>query len=142
MTEKNKARKVFDKMFSTDYYSQWLQIEPISIEEGSCVLRMKVRKEMLNGFGILHGGVAYALADSAFAFAANSYGRIAVSINGMMTYAKACTEGEVLIAQAQVLNVSHKLAEFKVDITEELSGEICYRFKGQVYRKSQFVLES
>ena len=75
MTGKPLAERVVDKMFDHDAFSQWLQIERVLIEAGKCVLKMKVRKEMLNGFGIAHGGITYSLADSALAFASNSHGR-------------------------------------------------------------------
>lgn len=95
---------------------------------------------MLNGYGILHGGIAFAFADSAFAFASNSYGRIAVSITGSMSYARSATEGDVLIAEAKELNLTHKTGEFEVVLTEEKSSDIYYRFHGMVYRKSEQVI--
>lgn len=130
------ARTVFDKMMAKDYCSQWMGIEPVLIEEGHCKIRMIVKREMLNGFGILHGGITYAFADSAFAFASNSYGRVAVSITGSMSYSKSATEGQVLIAEAKALHLTHKTAEFDVDVYEEKSEEIYARFRGMVYRKS------
>ena len=72
----NKAQKVYNSMMEKDYCTQWLGAKLIHLEEGKCTLTMKVKKEMLNGFGTLHGGMAFSLADSALAFAANSYGRI------------------------------------------------------------------
>jgi len=69
----SQASRVYDQMMEKDYCSQWMGIEPIQIAEGHCSIQMIVKREMLNGFGILHGGIAYAFADSAFAFASNSY---------------------------------------------------------------------
>ena len=135
------AQDVYDKMMAEDYCSQWMGIVPKSIEEGHCILRMKVRKEMLNGFGILHGGIAYAFADSAFAFASNSYGRVAVSINGHMNFVKSAKEGDILLAEARDLNVSHKTADFDVVISHEETGEKLYYFRGTVYRSSKNVLD-
>lgn len=139
--EKTLAKLVFDKMMEKDYCSQWLQIEPILIEEGHCKIKMTVRKEMLNGYGILHGGIAFTFADSAFAFASNSYGRLAVSINGTMHYSKSAKEGDTLIAEAIALNVSHKTADFDVNVYEEKSEEIYYYFRGTVYRGSKKIME-
>lgn len=134
------ARAVYDKMMERDYCTQWLGAEPVVIEEGYCKLKMVVRKEMLNGFGILHGGIAYTLADSAFAFASNSYGRISVSINGSMTYSKSAKEGESIFAEAKALDISYKKADFDVNVMNA-EGEIYYRFRGTVYRSSKEVLE-
>ena len=142
MSEKSKrAKAVYDKMMEKDYCSQWLGVEPIILEEGHCKISMTVKKDMLNGYGILHGGIAFTFADSAFAFASNSYGRVAVSINGSMIYSKSAVEGEVLYAEAKALNLTHKTADFDVNVMNE-SGEIYYYFRGTVYRKSESLLDS
>ena len=133
------AVQVFNKMMEKDYCSQWLGVEALNIEEGYCKIKMQVRKEMLNGHGILHGGIAYTFADSAFAFASNSYGRVAVSIQGSMNFAKAAKEGQVLFAEAKALSVTYKTADFDVQVSDE-SGETYYYFRGTVYRSSREVL--
>lgn len=139
MSEKNgPAWAVFHKMMEKDYCSQWMDIAPLQIEEGFCRISMTVKKEMLNGFGILHGGIAYAFADSAFAFASNSYGRVAVSINGSMIFSRAAREGETLFAEARTLHLGYKTADFDVQVMNE-QGEVYYYFRGTVYRKSEQV---
>ena len=70
----DKAEQIVSKMIENDAFSQWLGIEVINVSEGTCKLKMTIRDEMTNGFKIAHGGISYALADSALAFAANSYG--------------------------------------------------------------------
>jgi len=138
------AQQVYDKMMQTDFCSQWMNIEPISIKEGYCKIKMKVHKQMLNGYGILHGGIAYAFADSAFAFASNSYGRLAVSINGSMNYAKSAKLDDELFAEAKALNVGHKTADFDVEVYTEPPQKpktIYYYFRGTVYRSSKVILE-
>ena len=135
--KENKAQTIFNTMMTNDYCSQWMGIEAVEIDEGYCKIKMTVKKEMLNGFGILHGGIAYAFADSAFAFASNSYGRVAVSITGNMHFSKSAKEGEILIAEAKALNVSYKTADFDVNVIHQESGEIYYRFRGTVYRTSK-----
>ncbi len=140
MTDKSLAQKVYSKMMEKDYCSQWMGINPLIIEEGYCKLSMTVKKEMLNGYSILHGGIAFAFADSAFAFASNSYGRIAVSINGSMSYAGSALEGDVLIAEAKALHVSYKKADFDVNVWKDGDKSILYYFRGTVYRKSEEVI--
>lgn len=131
-------RSIYDQMMQADHASRWLGLEPLLIEAGRCRLRMTVRREMLNGFGLLHGGMAYAMADSAFAFASNSYGRMAVSIQGSMNFARSAQEGDVLIAAAQVLNLTHRTGDFDVNIFREgKEEEVLYYFRGTVYRSSQ-----
>ena len=73
-------------MLENDHYSQWLGIERLGETPGTCQLKMTVRKEMLNGFGIAHGAITYALADSALAFASNSHGRHAVSVETSISH--------------------------------------------------------
>ena len=115
MTDKDQlAKDVFDKMMETDYCSQWMGIKAIEVKECSCKLSMIVKKDMLNGFGILHGGIAYAFADSAFAFASNSLGRLSVSINGSMSFHKSAKEGDKIIAVASPIHVGNKTAAFNV----------------------------
>lgn len=136
-----KAQKVFDRMMANDYCSQWMGVEALSIEEAACKIKMVVKKEMLNGFGILHGGIAYAFADSAFAFASNSLGRLSVSINGQMSFAKSAKEGDTLIAEAKALHIGNRTADFEVTITNESDQEKYYFFRGTVYRTSREVLD-
>jgi len=71
----SKALKIANKMYEQDAFSQWLGIKIVNVSDGYCQLKMTVRKEMLNGFHIAHGGIAYSLADSALAFASNSNGK-------------------------------------------------------------------
>ena len=59
--------KIVDKMYENDAFSKWLGIKRIEDGAGKSVLQMTVRKEMLNGFDIVHGGITYSLADSALA---------------------------------------------------------------------------
>ena len=133
------AKAVYDKMMEHDYCTQWLQATLVFIKEGHCKLKMTVRKEMLNGYGILHGGIAFTFADSAFAFASNSYGRVAVSINGSMIYSKSAKQGEVIFAEAKALNVTYKTADFDVNVMNS-AGEVYYYFRGTVYRTSKEAL--
>ncbi len=132
---KNKAQKVYESMMETDYCSQWLGIKPLLIEEGECHLEMEVRKEMLNGFGTIHGGMAYTLADSALAFAINSYGQISPLIQGSMNYAKPAKEGDVLLAKAKVIALGNKKAD--VDVNIYRGDEVLFFFRGTVYRTSK-----
>ena len=75
-----------------------------------------------------------------FAFSSNSYGRLAVSINGSMIYTKSAKEGDTLFAEAKALNVTHKTADFDVNVMNE-EGEIYYYFRGTVYRSSKEILK-
>jgi acyl-CoA thioesterase len=136
MSDKTTAEKVVDKMMSTDWFSQWLGITVLKSEDGKSVLKMTVRKEMLNGFAIAHGGITYSLADSALAFASNSHGRKAVSIETSISHTVALKEGDVIIAEAEEVSLKEKIAIYNITIKKE-NKEIVALFKGTVYRTSK-----
>ena len=129
------AEKVVDTMYKNDYFSQWLGIERITIEPGHCVLRMNVRKEMLNGFAIAHGGITYSLSDSALAFASNSHGRKAVSIETSISHTEPIHEGDTLTATAEEIKLSNKIGIYHITVTNQENKTVAL-FKGTVYRTS------
>jgi len=122
-----------NKMYANDAFSKWLGIEIIKVGEGSCELKMKVRKEMLNGFAIAHGGITYSLADSALAFASNSHGKQAVSVETSISHTHKVVEGDFLIAMAEEQHCSDKIAVYQVKVTNQ-ENKIVALFKGVVYR--------
>ena len=126
---------VFQEMIEKDYCSQWMGIEPVLLETGHCIIKMTVKKEMLNGFGILHGGIAFAFADSAFAFAANGLGQMTVSINAQINYHQPAKKGEVLFAEATVVASSKKMVTMDVSITREKDKIQIASFRGMGYRR-------
>lgn len=140
MTDYNIAKKVFHLMYDNDPFSQWLGIEPIEIERGTCTLQMTVRPEMLNGFNIMHGGISYSLADSAFAFASNSYGMKAVSSSVIMQYPKATKAGDILKAVAKTVSLSPKTAILDVEIFNQ-NGDLVGLFRGTAYRTNNNWIE-
>ena len=129
----NLAKKVVDKMISGDAFSQWLGIEILEITEGFCKLKMTVRDEMTNGFNIAHGGIAYSLADSCLAFAANADGIQAVSIETSISHTKKVASGDILIATSKEMNKSSKTTLYYITITNQDNLEVAH-FKGTVYR--------
>ena len=127
------AKKVVDKMISGDAFSQWLGIEVLEITEGFCKLKMTVRDKMTNGFNIAHGGIAYSLADSCLAFAANADGIQAVSIETSISHTKKVASGDVLTATSKEMNKSSKTALYYITITNQDNLEVAH-FKGTVFR--------
>ena len=128
--------KIVNKMFQKDAFSQWLGIEIIDVYEGYCQLKMKVRKEMLNGFHIAHGGIAYSLADSALAFASNSHGRKSLSVETSISHMVSIKAGDMLTAMTKELSRSDKIGVYLITITNNENQEIA-NFKGTVYRTSK-----
>ena len=120
-------------MLEGDAFSRWLGVEVSALAPGACTVRMTVRDEMLNGFGVCHGGVTYALADSALAFASNTHGRVTVSVDNAISYPAAVRAGDTLVAAATEESASRRLAFYRVTVTNQ-RGETVALFRGTVYR--------
>ncbi|MFZ4428542.1 MAG: PaaI family thioesterase [Saprospiraceae bacterium] len=127
------AKAVFEEMYANDAFSKWLGIEAQRLAPGYALLRMQVRSEMLNGFGILHGGITYAFADSALAFASNSHGRQAVSIETAINHLKPVQDGEWLSAEAEEIHLGNNTGVYQVRVVDETGKKVAV-FKGTVYR--------
>lgn len=127
------ARSVVAHMMEHDAFSQWLGIAVEDVSPGACSLRMTVRPEMDNGFRITHGGIAYCVADSALAFASNSHGIQAVSIETSISHVKPVRSGDRLTATAQELSRSNRIAVYQVRVVNQ-EGTVVALFKGTVFR--------
>ncbi len=120
------------KMLSLDAFSQWLGIEILECEMGRCKVALTVRKDMLNSMGKAHGGISYSLADVAFGFAANTYGKYAVSIETSINHIEALEEGDRLTAESVIDKVKNKLSFNIVEVKR--GDELVGLFKGVMYR--------
>lgn len=132
----NLVTRVVDKMMAGDAFSQWLGIERLEEGAGHCTLRMQVREEMLNGFHIAHGGISYALADSALAFASNGHGQKAVSIETSISHLRPVKAGDILTATALEDHCSRKVGVYRVEVHNQ-ANELVALFKGTVYRTGE-----
>ncbi|MBN8695985.1 MAG: hotdog fold thioesterase [Bacteroidetes bacterium] len=128
--------KIVGKMYDNDWFSQWLGIERLEVKQGRCVLKMTIRKEMLNGFAIAHGGITYSLADSALAFASNSHGRMSVSVETSISHTESLKEGDVITATAEEMSLSNKVGVYHITVTNQ-NNKVVALFKGTVYRTSK-----
>jgi len=120
------------KMYKNDAFSKWLGIELVKIDFGECIARLTVRDDMLNGFLIAHGGITYSLADSTFAFATNSIGQQAVSIETSISHTGKVISGDVLTATTTCIHKTRKFASYSVAITNQ-NNALVASFKGTVY---------
>ena len=95
---------------------------------------------MLNGFGIAHGSITYALADSALAFASNSHGKHCVSIDTQISHILPCKSGDEISAEAVEIQRSKSLARYDVHIKNN-NGELLAHFRGTVFiKKSEWIV--
>jgi acyl-CoA thioesterase len=127
------AQRLVRGMLSRDAFSTWLGVELVALRPGACTLRMTVRAEMLNGFGVCHGGVTYSLADSALAFACNTHGTVTVSIDNAISYPAPVQAGDELTAAAEEEIASARVGYYRVTVRNQ-RAEIVALFRGTVYR--------
>ncbi|MBP6024678.1 hydroxyphenylacetyl-CoA thioesterase PaaI [Ferruginibacter sp.] len=133
-SEKDKqAGEVVAHMMQNDLFSQWLGIEVLAIKEGYSKIKMTVRKEMINGFSIVHGGIAFSLADSAFAFACNNRNVLSVALDTSINFLKPVHVGDVLTAEAKELHNGKSTGLYQITITNQ-KEHIVAVFKGTCFR--------
>lgn len=130
------AERVVAGMVERDEFTRWLGIEVLGVAPERCECRMVVRPEMVNGFGVAHGGIVFSLADSAFAFACNTHGMVTVSIENSITYPEAIRPGDVLTATAGQDAMSSRLSYYRVDVRNQ-HGATVGLFRGTAYKTSR-----
>lgn len=136
MGTNSKAMAIVDKMLQHDKFSQWLGIKKIKSEPGHCILQMTIRDEMVNGFGIAHGGIAFSLADSALAFSSNAYGRLSVALECSISFPVAVNVNDVLTCESKELSFTNKTATYHIEISNQKNQKVAF-FKGTVYRTTK-----
>ena len=124
---------VVDHMIQHDLFSRWLGIEVLDVKEGYSKIKMTVREEMINGFGIVHGGIAFSLSDSAFAFACNNRNNLSVALDTAINFLKPVHIGDVLIAEAKEIHNGRSTGLYHIYVTNQHQHTIAF-FKGTCYR--------
>jgi acyl-CoA thioesterase len=130
---------VVRKMLQEDLFSQWLGIEVLDVREGYSKIRMTLRNDMVNGFGIIHGGIPFSFADSAFAFACNNRNNLSVALDTSITFTKATKPGEELTAEAKELHNGRSTGLYLVTITNTAGDQVAL-FKGTCFRTGKPLL--
>ena len=117
MTPEERARRSADVMWADDRASQAAGMALVEVAPGRAVMTMTLRDDMANGHGIAHGGYIFALADSAFAFACNSYNTLVVAQHNSITYLTPGKVGEVLTATATEAHRAGRSGIYDVIVT-------------------------
>ena len=120
-------------MSERDAFTRWLGASIIDARPGHCELRMRVRPEMMNGFGVAHGGIVFSLADSAMAYACNNTGHVTVAVDNSVSYPAAVHLDDELTAIAEREGASSRLAYYRVTV-RRADGTVVALFRGTVYR--------
>ena len=131
--------EVVNHMMENDFFSQWLGIEVLEIKEGYSKIKMIVRKEMVNGFGIVHGGIPFSLADSAFAFACNNRNTFSVALDITITFTKAVSIGDVLTAEAKEIHNGRSTGVYLITVTNQKNEQVAL-FKGTCFRTGKTLI--
>lgn len=122
-------------MFENDAFSRWLGISVDEVQAGRAVLSMTIRSEMTNGFGIAHGAITYAIADSALAFAANGHGRQSVSIDTSINHIESLKAGDTIVATAMENALKNKFGFYTIEIKKQ--DTVVALFRGTVFRSDK-----
>ncbi len=117
MTPDERAEKSAAAMWASDHASKWLGLSLDAVGPGTATLSMTIQKHHLQGHGICHGGFIFTLADSAFAFACNSYNRVAVAQDVNINFLSPGELGEELRAVAKEAGTSGRSSVFDVKVT-------------------------
>ena len=129
-------QEVVSHMMANDLFSQLLGIEILDVKEGYSKIKMTVRKEMINGFGIVHGGIAFALSDSAFAFACNNRNILSVALDTSINFMKPVHVGDILIAEAKELHNGKSTGLYQVTVANQFDHTVAI-FKGTCFRTNK-----
>lgn len=143
MQHSTEPRQVVDHMMQHDLFSQWLGIQVLDVQAGYSKIQMTVRPEMINGFGIVHGGVAFSFADSAFAFACNNRNVLSVALDTSITFTKPVHVGDTLIAEASEIHNGRSTGLYHITISNQHGHQVAF-FKGTCFRTNRplFTTES
>ena len=134
------AESVGEAMWSRDRATNALGMQLVSIKPGDAVIAMQVREDMVNGHHICHGGLIFTLADSAFAYACNSYNLNTVASACHIDFLAPAKEGETLEAHAIERSRSGRTGVFDVTVSTR-SGTTVALFRGKSYRISGEVID-
>jgi len=132
-------KTVVQHMMQHDLFSQWLGIEVLDIREGYSKIKMTLREEMINGFNVIHGGIAFSLADSAFAFACNNRNNLSMALDTSITFTKATKPGDVLIAEAKELHNGRSTGLYLITIINQNNEQVAL-FKGTCFRTGKTLI--
>jgi len=127
------AERIALALFARDHASRALGMRLVSVAPGRARLLMRVRGDMVNGHGLCHGGIVFALADSAFAFACNSHNDSTVAAAASIDYLAAAREGDELTAEASELWRTRRNGLYEIIVSNQC-GERIALFRGRSYR--------
>ena len=103
------AMQIYKKMMEKDYFTQWLGLQLDAISDGYCKMHFELKRDMLNGFESVHGGILFSASDSVFAFACNSHGWHAVALEVSISFTKPAKEGDMLLVHGSKESIDRSI---------------------------------
>ena len=135
MADLDTARRCADRMYASDRSSKALGIDIDIPAVGEAVATMTVRDDMVNGFDVLHGGLTFALADTAFAFACNAYDVQSFAASAHIEFLRPAILGDVLTATATEDHRGRRSGHYSVEVRNQ-QGKLIALFRGRSAAKS------
>ena len=140
MDDLDRARRCADFMYARDEASRSLGIEVEIPAPGESIARMWIRDDMVNGFELCHGGLLFALADTAFAFACNAYNRVSVAASAQIEFIRPVASGDELLALAREEYRGKRGGYYRVEVRNQ-RDELVALFRGRSATRDQAVIE-
>jgi acyl-CoA thioesterase len=141
MNDLHRARACAKKMMAGDNASRALGIDVEITTVGQATATMRVREDMVNGFNICHGGLVFALADTAFAFACNAYDDLSVAGSGHIEFLRPANLNDVLTATSREETRSGRNGFYTVDVSNQ-EGALVALFRGRSVSRGQRILDT
>jgi len=129
MSDQQRAEKSAEAMWASDDASKWFGMTLDKVGPGTATMSMTVQHCQTNGHDICHGGIIFALADSAFAFACNSYNKVTVAQSNSITFTAPGKTGERLTADAKEVVRSGRSGTYDVTVANQ-DGTVIALFRG------------
>ena len=130
MSDLDTARRCAERMYASDEASRALGITVTIDQPGDAIASMQVRADMVNGFGVCHGGLIFTLADTAFAFACNAYDQVSVAATAHIEFLRPAKLNDTLSARAQEEHRGRKSGVYSI-VVENQAGEQVALFRGR-----------
>lgn len=137
----NFAGTIVNRMLRDDLFSQWLGITVVEVKEGYAKIQMTLRKEMINGLGVIHGGITFSFADSAFAFACNNRNNLSLALDTSINFTKPTQPGDILIAEAKEAHNGRSTGLYLITVSNQKDEQVAL-FKGTCFRTGKTLVDA
>jgi acyl-CoA thioesterase len=126
--------KAIGDKFRDEPYAKLFGIDLVELDYGSALVKMQVSKDMMNLFGVAHGGAVFSLMDAAFELAANSYGTVAVALSMSVNYISPALVGNTFFARAREVSRSSRISTYELTV-QNSEGGLVASCQAMAYRK-------